>query len=75
MRLLTHNALRNNSADAKGKGYPLRIVSAEVRVDDSNNTEDGNSLSAGQQISFVKSVLPTMDWNALVTVRSFFVGS
>ena len=65
MRLLTHNTLKNNSAAAKGKGFPLRITSAEVRVDDNNQ-----SLDANQQIAFVKSVLPTLDWPALVKVRT-----
>lgn len=65
MRLLTHNTLKNNSAAAKGKGFPLRITSAEVRVDDNNQ-----SMYPDQQLSFVKSVLPTLDWPALVKVRS-----
>lgn len=64
MRLLTHNILKNNSAAAKGKGYPLRITAAtEVRVDDNNE-----SLDADQQVAFVRSVLPTLDWSALVKV-------
>jgi hypothetical protein len=65
MRLLTHNALRNNSAEAKGRGYPLKITAAEIRVDDNNQ-----SLSEEKQVEFVKGVLPTLDWPALVQVRS-----
>ena len=63
MRLLTHNTLKNNSAEAKGKGFPLRISSSEVRVDD-----DNQSLSADQQVAFVKSVLPILEWSPLVQV-------
>ena len=65
MRLLTHNILKNNSAAAKGKGYPLRITAVtEVRVDDDSN----QSLDAEQKIAFVRGVLPTLDWSALVKV-------
>ncbi len=64
MRLLTHNTMKNNSADAKGKGFPLWITAAEVRVDDSSEPmTDG-------QIAFVKGVLPTLEWSALVKVRT-----
>jgi multifunctional methyltransferase subunit TRM112 len=63
MRLLTHNTLRNNSASAKGKGFPLRIAAAEVRVD-----EDGGQVDE-KSILFVKSVLTILDWSALVQVR------
>jgi len=63
MRLLTHNMMRNNSAAAEGKGYPLRITATEIRVDD-----DGEGADAGQQVALVKGVLDTLDWSALVQV-------
>jgi hypothetical protein len=65
MRLLTHNTMKNNSADAKGKGFPLWITAAEVRVDDSSEP-----ITEGQ-IAFVKGVLPTLEWSALVKVRTY----
>jgi hypothetical protein len=67
MRLLTHNTMKNNSADAKGKGFPLWITAAEVRVDDSSEP-----ITEGQ-IAFVKGVLPTLEWSALVKVRTILV--
>lgn len=67
MRLLTHNTMKNNSADAKGKGFPLWITAAEVRVDDSSEPiTDG-------QIAFVKGVLPTLEWSALVKVSTMLL--
>lgn len=60
MRLLTHNTLRNNSAAAKGKGFPLRITAAEVKVDESV------ALLDEQRIAFLKGIIPTLDWPALV---------
>lgn len=69
MRLLTHNTLRNNSANAKGKGFPLKITAVEVRVDDSSNGGGGGGAGQQQQkIAFVKGILPVLDWNALVAV-------
>lgn len=62
MRLFTHNTLQNNAADAKGKGFPLQITASDVRVDDHGIDE--------RQIQFVKGILPTIDWPALVKVRS-----
>jgi hypothetical protein len=59
--------MKNNSADAKGKGFPLRITAAEVRVDDSSEPI-GDS-----QIAFVKGILPTLEWSALVKVRTMLV--
>ena len=51
---------------AMGKGYPLRITAVtEVRVDDDNVQ---SSLDADQKIAFVRGVLPTLDWSALVKV-------
>jgi len=63
MRLLTHNTLKNNSAEAKGNGFPLRITATEVKV------EENTALSDERQIAFVKGVLPTLDWPALTQVR------
>lgn len=63
MRLLTHNTLRNNAAAAKGKGFPLAITVSEVRVDDSSESVEDRDLV------FVKNILPTLDWPALVSVR------
>jgi hypothetical protein len=65
MRLLTHNTIRNNSAAAKGKGFPLRITAAEVRVDD---VQQQATIEEGKKLSFVKGILPTLDWPALVAV-------
>jgi hypothetical protein len=56
--------MKNNSADAKGKGFPLWITAAEVRVDDSSEP------ITDSQIAFVKGVLPTLEWAALVKVRT-----
>ena len=39
MRLLTHNTMRNNTSEAKGKGFPLKITAVEVKVID--NPEAG----------------------------------
>jgi len=62
MRLLTHNTLRNNSAEAKGKGFPLRITATEIRV------EENNEEVTEQQLEFVKNMLSRIDWPALVKV-------
>ena len=64
MRLLTHNSLKNNTAAAKGKGFPLKITVAEVRVDD----QTSNSMDDEQKVKFVQGILPTLDWPALVSV-------
>ena len=61
MRLLTHNTLRNNSVDAKGKGFPLKITAVEMRVDDANEV----GTDPEREIAFVKGVLGMLDWNAL----------
>jgi hypothetical protein len=65
MRLLTHNTLRNNSAAANGKGFPLRIKAAEIRVDENKDDDDDE-----MQIAFVKGVLGMLDWSILVQVRT-----
>ena len=67
MRLLTHNTLKNNSAEAKGKGFPLKVIAKEIRVDD-----DNRSLDETKQVLFVRKVLPTLDWPALVQVRKIY---
>ena len=67
MRLLTHNTLRNNSSDAKGKGFPLEISSAvDVQVID--NPKAG--AVTDRDIDFVKRLIPTLDWQALVQASS-----
>jgi multifunctional methyltransferase subunit TRM112 len=62
MRLLTHNTLRNNAAAAKGKGFPLKIVAAEIKVDESAVPMDD------QRKAFLQGIIPTLDWPALVQV-------
>lgn len=66
MRLLTHNTLRNNSKEAKGKGFPLAITAVDVKVidnPDAGATED-------RDIEFVKRMLPVLEWPALVKAAS-----
>ena len=62
---MTHNTLKNNSAEAKGKGFPLKITATEIRVDETQEevTE--------QQMAFVKNILSRLEWTALVQVRAF----
>lgn len=69
MRLLTHNALRNNAADAKGAGYPLHIAATQVTVleDREGEVDDKESL---RRIAFVRGILGTLDWDALVEASS-----
>ena len=62
MRLLTHNTLANTSAAAKGHGFPLRITVKKVRVEEGAIDE--------RQIQLVRNMLPTIDWPALVKVRT-----
>jgi multifunctional methyltransferase subunit TRM112 len=57
-----HNTMRNNSADADGKGYPLKITAVEVRVD--NSSEVGTDPA--REIAFVKGILGMLDWKILV---------
>lgn len=66
MRLLTHNTMRNNSGEAKGKGFPLRITAVEVKVLD--NPEAG--AAEQRDIEFVKKMLPILEWPALVQAAS-----
>ena len=65
MRLLTHNTLRNNTAEAKGKGHPLKITATEIRVDDSN-TPNTTPEDAQREVAFVKGILGVLDWPTLV---------
>jgi multifunctional methyltransferase subunit TRM112 len=60
MRLLTHNTLRNNMAQAKGKGFPLLITATEIRVVESMEPP------SERQMAFLKSMLTRLDWPALV---------
>jgi hypothetical protein len=66
MRLLTHNTMRNNSKEANGKGFPLRITAIEVKVVDN---PDAGEVGV-REIDFVKRYLPTLEWSALVKVCS-----
>jgi multifunctional methyltransferase subunit TRM112 len=65
MRLLTHNTLRNNSENAKGKGFPLKITATEIRVD--KPSLDANPAT---QIQFCQGILGMLDWSALVVAAS-----
>jgi hypothetical protein len=69
MRLLTHNSLRNTTADAKGRGFPLQITCGSVRISDGSTASSSSSMDADQQMAFVQKMLPNLDWPALVQVR------
>ena len=64
MRLLTHNTMRNNTQEAKGKGFPLKITAVEVKVIDQTEA----SVVGDRELDFVKRILPTLEWPALVQV-------
>ena len=66
MRLLTHNTMRNNTKEADGKGYPLKITAVEVKVVDNPEA----AADSDKEIAFVRHVLPTLEWRALVQVGS-----
>lgn len=68
MRLLTHNTMKNNSAEAKGKGFPLRITATEIRVADSGGNNNRTKEEEERQLSFVKGLFSSnsLDWSALV---------
>mmetsp|Transcript_15473 Transcript_15473/g.14893 ORF Transcript_15473/g.14893 Transcript_15473/m.14893 type:complete len:136 (-) Transcript_15473:322-729(-) len=66
MRLLTHNTLRNNSNDAKGKGYPLHITALEIRVDDSSEV----GSDPNREETFIKGILGVLDWAVLIQAAS-----
>jgi hypothetical protein len=51
--------MRNNTKDANGKGFPLKITAAQVQVISSDNI-------AESEIQFVRHMLPVLDWPALV---------
>ena len=51
MRLLTHNVMRNNTAEASA-GSSLRITATEVRVDES--TTDDDPEGQRHEIEFAK---------------------
>mmetsp|Transcript_21104 Transcript_21104/g.24295 ORF Transcript_21104/g.24295 Transcript_21104/m.24295 type:complete len:155 (+) Transcript_21104:31-495(+) len=84
MRLLTHNTLRNNSAEAAaskinkiqqhgeiGGGYPLKITATEVRVDtDSASNDNSSNDSADREVAFVTGILGTIEWEVLVKAAS-----
>ena len=81
MRLLTHNVLNNNSPSAKGNGYPLRLIQVtSIRVENTinnvsdegnqrTNHDEENDASTEGKIEFVKGIIPTLHWPALVQVR------
>jgi hypothetical protein len=56
--------MRNNSKDAEGKGFPLRISAVEVKVVDNSTSQVGK-----REVEFVRHMLPTLEWSALVQVR------
>lgn len=60
--------MRNNTKEANGKGFPLKITAVEVKVVDN---PDAAAVSE-HDISFVKHIMPTLDWPALVQVRRRF---
>jgi hypothetical protein len=65
MRLLTHNALQNNAADAKGAGFPLHITATQVSVLEDREGEV-DEMETLRRIAFVTGILATIDWDALV---------
>lgn len=73
MRLLTHNTLRNNSAEADGNGFPLKITCTEIRVDNDGNGEGSTAEDEAREVAFVKGILGILDWPALVQVRSWML--
>jgi multifunctional methyltransferase subunit TRM112 len=67
MRLLTHNTLRNNAADAKGVGFPLHITATQISVvEDSFQSAEEEEEELSRRIAFVKGILGMLDWNTLV---------
>lgn len=73
MRLLTHNVLNNNSPNAKGNGYPLRLIQVtSVRIDptsaasSSSSSDDSESGDDHSKVEFIKGIVPTLHWPALV---------
>ena len=81
MRLLTHNVLNNNSQKAKGNGYPLRLIRVtSIRVDPTTGdgvvvetvTSDNNNSNDNSKVEFVKGIIPTLHWPALLQVQYFY---
>jgi hypothetical protein len=58
--------MRSNTNGAKGKGYPLKITAIEVKVID--NPTSKTSTISDRDVQFVKRILPTLEWDALVQV-------
>jgi hypothetical protein len=57
--------MRNNTKEADGKGYPLKITAVEVNV-----VDNPEAVAVGErEIQFVKHMLPTLNWPALIQVR------
>jgi hypothetical protein len=64
MRLLTHNTMRNNTKEAEGRGFPLKITAVEVKV-----VKNPDAAAVGEkEIQFVRHMLPILEWAALVQV-------
>ena len=57
--------MRCSTEEAKGNGFPLKINAVEVTVVDN---PDAAAVS-DREIDFVRHILPTLDWPALVKVR------
>ena len=57
--------MRNNTKEADGKGFPLKIIAVEVKVVDN---PDAGAVGE-REIDFVRRMLPSLDWLALVQVR------
>ena len=54
--------MRNNTEEAKGGGWPLKITAIEVRVDDANDV----GSDPKNELSFVKGILGMLEWSTLV---------
>ena len=57
--------MRCSTEEAKGNGFPLKINAVKVTVVDN---PDAAAVS-DREIDFVRHILPTLDWPALVKVR------
>jgi hypothetical protein len=51
----------NASAEAKGRGFPLRITVKKIRVEEGEIEE--------RHLQLVRHLLPSLEWQALVKVR------
>eukprot|EP00554_Chaetoceros_debilis_P006018 CAMPEP_0194073226 /NCGR_PEP_ID=MMETSP0149-20130528/733_1 /TAXON_ID=122233 /ORGANISM="Chaetoceros debilis, Strain MM31A-1" /LENGTH=128 /DNA_ID=CAMNT_0038753215 /DNA_START=135 /DNA_END=521 /DNA_ORIENTATION=- len=54
--------MRNNTEEAKGGGWPLKITAIEVRVDDANDV----GSDPKNELSFIKGILGMLEWSTLV---------